>query len=154
MHSPYQVWRVSDTDYFFKTDNNAVYKICFLPDDSIWLDDAYQFVIINEDNKPSPNDSKLKTAILLILESFFETNRGILLYICETGDGKQAMRNRLFIRWFTQYPLRHLYYLDTVEIAADGIDNFAAIIVRTDNPRLSEIAEQFKLITSTLKEKP
>ena len=92
--------------------------------------------------------------ILYLLESFFKVNNDILLYICETGDGKQAMRNRLFIRWFQQYSEHHLYYLKTVEIQAEGMMNFAAIIVRYDNPRINEIIQEFDMITNTLGDKP
>ena len=92
--------------------------------------------------------------ILYLLESFFKVNKDILLYICETGDGKQAMRNRLFIRWFQQYSEHHLYYLKTVEIQAEGMMNFAAIIVRYDNPRINEIIQEFDMITKTLGDKP
>ena len=92
--------------------------------------------------------------ILYLLESFFKVNNDILLYICETGDGKQAMRNRLFIRWFQQYSEHHLYCLKTVEIQAEGMMNFAAIIVRYDNPRINEIIQEFDMITKTLGDKP
>ena len=121
-----------------------------MEDDTIWDSGAYQFLITNLSNSASPNDSKLKLTILYILDSFFKVNNDILLYICETGDGKQAMRNRLFIRWFQQYSEHHLYYFKTLEIQAEGIMNFAAIIVRFDNPKINEIIQEFDMIANTL----
>lgn len=37
---------------------------------------------------------------------------------------------------------------------ADGIDNFAAIIVQKINPKLNEIVEAFNHVVNTLKNKP
>ncbi len=42
----------------------------------------------NESHRPSPNDEKLKATIFRIIEVFFAANPDILLYICETGDGR------------------------------------------------------------------
>ena len=49
---------------------------------------------------------------------------------------------------------RHLYYFDTVEMQADGVENFAAIIVQKTNPKLNEIVEAFNRVVNILKEKP
>lgn len=115
---------------------------------------AYQFFIINENNQPSPSDSKLKQTVCCIIEGFFNSNPDILLYLCETGDRKQAARNRLFIKWFRDYTNNHLYYFDTCEIRADGIDNFVAIIVQKSNPDLQNIVSDFNHVVGTLKGKP
>ena len=92
--------------------------------------------------------------IFCIIEDFFKANPEILLYLCETGDGKQASRNRLFVRWFREYAKKSLYYFDTVAINAEGIENFAAIIVQKKNPKLNEILEVFNHVVNTLKNKP
>ena len=133
---------------------SSIYKIGFMDDDTIWESGAYQFVIVNENHTPSPNDPKLRETIFCIIENFFKVNPEILLYLCETGDGKQASRNRLFVRWFREYAQKHLYYFDTVEMSADGIENFAAIIVQKTNPMLNEIVETFNYVVNTLKDKP
>ena len=125
-----------------------------MDNDTIWKSGAYQFIIVNENNTPSPNDSELRKTIFCIIEDFFKANPEILLYLCETGDDKQASRNRLFVRWFKEYARKHLYYFETVEMQADGIDNFAAIIVQKINPKLNEIVEAFNHVVNTLKNKP
>lgn len=78
-----------------------------MDDDTIGESGAYQFIIVNENNTPSPNDFKLHETIFCIIEDFFKANPEILLYLCETGDGKQASRNRLFIKWFREYAQKH-----------------------------------------------
>lgn len=49
---------------------------------------------------------------------------------------------------------KHLYYSDAVEMQADGVENFAAIIVQKTNPKLNEIVEAFNRVVNILKEKP
>lgn len=153
LNAPYSVWNVADY-YYFRTKHGAIYKIGFMDDDSIWERGACQFIIVNENNAPSPNDPKLRETVFCIIEDFFRANPEILLYLCETGDGKQASRNRLFIRWFREYAKKHLYYFNTVEMVADGVENFAAMIVQRSNPKLYEIIEVFNHVVDTLRDKP
>lgn len=121
-----------------------------MDDYSIWESGAYQFTINNEGNRPSPNDSKLKFTLFRIIEAFFAVNPDILLYICETGDDKQRLRNRLFVRWFNSYSQRDKYILKTVEIMDGDIANFAALIVQKSNVRLDEILSEFDETISIL----
>lgn len=151
--APYSVWNVNSY-YYFKTEHGTIYKIGFMPDDTIWEAGAYQFLIINENSQPSPNDGKLKETVFCVIEAFFKSNPDILLYLCETGDGKQAARNRLFVRWFKEYANNHLFYFDTCEVRADGVDNFAAIIVQKNNPDLERIINDFNQVVVTLRDKP
>lgn len=55
-----------------------------------------EFSIININNKRSPRDHNVRDTIIAIVENFFQENQDVMLYICETGDGKQSMRRRLF----------------------------------------------------------
>ena len=95
---------------------------------------------------------KLRVKVLLAQSLF--GNPDILLYICETGDGKQAMRSRLFIRWFNTYSHRDAYILETAEVMEGETKNFAALIVQKSNPRLTEIVSEFRETISILTNKP
>lgn len=152
--SPYTVWNTTEYYYFFKTDQGAVYKIGFMDDFSVWETGAYQFLIINESGVPSPLDSKLRLTILCIIEAFFAANPEILLYLCETGDGKQEFRSRLFIRWFNSYGNRDAYVLKTAEVKEGKTQNFAALIVQKSNPRLQKIIAEFNETIRILTSKP
>ena len=101
-----------------------------------------------------PLDQKLRETILLLIEAFFAANPDILLYICETGDGRQAFRSRLFIRWFNNYAGRDAYVLQTAEVQEGKTKNFAALIVQKSNPRLKEILAEFDETISILTNKP
>ena len=57
-------------------------------------------------------------------------NPDILLYQCETGDNRQAMRERLFLRWFREYDRSDRYYIKVSEIIAEKVANYTAMIIR------------------------
>ncbi len=152
--APYKVWTEDGRDYLIETYKGQIYVIGFMDDYSIWPSGAYQFTINNQYNQPSPLDLKLRETILLLIEAFFTANPDILLYICETGDGRQAFRSRLFIRWFNTYAGRENYVMKTAEVVEDKTRNFAALIVQKSNPRLNEIISEFDETISLLSDKP
>ena len=73
-----------------------------------------------------------------------------MLYLADTGDRKQAFRNRLFVRWFNLYEHRDKFIIETAEGKMDGQMNFLAIISRKDNPMLSIVLEEFNETVSFL----
>lgn len=100
--SPYKVEYAENKAFvIFKTDYDVHYLVGFEYDDSSFDFATYQLVIINSNNNKSPRDPKVKDTITSIVEAFFSENENVLLYICETGDAKQAMRSRLFQYWFS-----------------------------------------------------
>ena len=78
-----------------------------------------------------------------------------MLYICETGDNKQRMRSRLFEYWFSTYTRKSQFTTISSSIIDDeGIVNYATIILRNDNPYLSEIISEFTESIQALSQKP
>ena len=72
----------TEVSYKFLTDYGVQYRIEFVENNNIWEDEkAYEFGILNENKKNSPNDSKVKATIQCIIEEFFLTNPDILLYL-------------------------------------------------------------------------
>ena len=152
--APYSVTMRTEQVYYFKTDVGMICTITFMDDYSIWQEGAYQFVINNENQVPSPLDPKLRDTIFTMIDAFFAVNPDILLYICETGDGKQAFRSRLFMRWFNTYSGRDAYIMETAEVQEEETKNFAALIVQKSNPKLEEILSDFNETISILTAKP
>ena len=155
LHSPYRVWQTQeDSHYYFQTDSGIQYDIVFAPDTSIINSGAYTIDIINRQHVASPVDMKLRQTIIEIIEEFFEANGNeAMLYITETGDGKQMFRNRLFIRWFNLYSHHDKYIIRTAEGKMDGQDNFIAIFVCKANPHAQYIIEVFEFVTALLFDK-
>jgi hypothetical protein len=154
--SPYKVEAADEENFFeFFTENDVHYSVGFMPDDSLMQSEAYHLIIVNVDNRPSPSDRKVKDTVLTIVGEFFSKNNTTLLYICDTGDGKQRLRSRLFERWFSAYSKKALYTSVTSSVVdEEGITNYATIIVRNDNPRLVEIIAEFTSTISLLNQKP
>ena len=71
------------------------------------------------------------------MEEFFLSNPDILLYQCETGDNRQAMRARLFAKWFNEYKNRDNFYVTVSVLRDEDVDNYIALIVQKSNPRLT-----------------
>ena len=68
---------------------------------------------------------------------------------------KQSMRNRLFEFWFHSSPRKSDFAFMSADIRdADGIQNYAAIIIRLDNPNLKSIVAEFTETIQMLSQKP
>lgn len=154
--APYAVTQnVVTKAYGFVTDKGCRISIDFDDDFMIQSGDSYQLIIGNANHKKSPSDRKVKMTILAIVEEFFRKNQAALLYICETGDGKQRMRNRMFSYWFDAYEGNFRFFMNTTCIIdEDGIENFATLILRNDHPKLVEIITEFTITAKVLRDKP
>ncbi len=153
--SSYEVSAVNDGCYQFFTDYGVHCTVEFVLDDSLLSHETYHLVIVNVNHQKSPSDVKVRDTIIAIIDDFFVENNTTLLYICETGDKKQALRNRLFERWFSTYERKAQYTFVASSLKDDeGIENYAAIIVRNDNPDLSAIVAEFTTTISLLSTKP
>lgn len=139
----------------FFTDNGTHYSIGFMEDDILLSWDSFQLIVANINNHKSPRDRKVRDTIIAIIDEFFHANNSTLLYICETGDNKQSMRSRLFEYWFSTYNRKSLFTtLSSSIIDNEGVVNFASIILRNDNPYLSEIISEFTESIQALSQKP
>lgn len=152
-------YRVETTEkdgfYQFFTDGGVHYFVGFMEDDILFANNSFQLIIANLNNHKSPRDHKVRDTIVSIVDEFFNRNNSTLLYICETGDDKQRMRSRLFEYWFSTYNRKALFTMMSSSIIdADGIVNFATIILRNDNPHLSEIISEFTESIQLLSQKP
>lgn len=141
--SPYKV-ELIDEEYVFETDYDIRYSVWFeyqpLPDTDVV---SYWFNLTNRSQKASPLDTKIRNTVIFILEEFFRTNPDVLLYLCDTADDLQAMRSRLFLRWFNAYGRQAEYYTRTEMVKDEGEENYIAIIVKRSHPQIQFIIDTF-----------
>ncbi len=144
--APYPVVQIAGFPhlYYFHTEYGVDYEISIKANNTFIPSGAYTLDIRNVYNQPSPGDDNLRLTILAIIEEFFNRNNDVMLYVTETKDEKQAVRNRLFVRWFNMYELHHQYVIHTAQGEMDGQTNFMAMIVRRDNPRLQMAIDEFE----------
>lgn len=151
-NAPYEVHKREDRqhEFYFWSDFGIEYNVSFVPNDSIVISGAYEIGINNRGNQGAPRDPQFLQTLTAIIEEFFRQNNDVMLYLAETGDGKQQFRNRLFVIWFNTYKNRKDYIMKTAEGQLEGQDNFMALISRTDNPRLQQAIEEFEETISIL----
>ena len=154
--SPYHVKDGMEEGFYeFFTIHDVHYSVGFMADDLLMNEEAYQLIIANVNHHVSPRDSKVRDTVIEIVDEFFRVNNTTLLYICETGDGKQTMRNRLFQYWFASYRHKALFTMMHSSIVdTDGVVNYATLILRNDNPRFVQIVEEYTQSIQLLSQKP
>jgi hypothetical protein len=75
--------------------------------------------LTNPNHAKSPGDAKIAQTVVCIIEEFFRLNPEVLLYMCSTDNGQQAMRNRLFLRWFSGYEQQKKYAIRSSEVKGE-----------------------------------
>lgn len=154
--TPYHVYQDSASGYYiFMSCYGVQIAIDFMKDDILTVSDSYQLSISNADNKQSPRDINVQKTILAIIYEFFLQNQASLLYICETGDGKQVARSRLFHAWFTSFEYAQNFTSITTSLKdEEGVYNSATLIIKNDHPRYKEVIAEFTDISALLRNKP
>ena len=154
--SPYHVEFDKATSlYKFVSDYGVSFSVAFDENDLLQSGDSYQFALTNYEGKKSPRDNKVRETVLAIVEEFFSKNEAALLYLCETGDGMQKMRNRLFHFWFGIYAESDDYlFLPQVVYDEESNENYAALIIRRDNPKFNDLVTEFTNTIALLNSKP
>lgn len=137
-HSAYKVSLSNEDTYTFTTDFGTVYEVGFVEDYMLGIKDVYQFFIAPKNNSLRPKDIKIQNTLIPIIEEFFVNNDVLLDYICDTSDGRQASRNRLFSHWFSLYPKRREYTLRSLSVFYEDISFYAAVVIKNDNPNYEE----------------
>lgn len=152
MHSPCKVEKVGEFVFVFHTKANVIYYVSFKEDMEIAGLTSYQFIIERKSEKQG-YDADVRLSVVAIVNEFFNQNNDILLYICDTSDGREAMRNRLFIRWFKDADTEGALEIKAADAVIEGEGIFFAIIFKKSNPRYSDITCEFNDVSSYLLQK-
>lgn len=155
--SPYSFWYIGKNTYSFlvkRGDKSVTYRVGFAPNDSVWENGAYEFFITNDSHEPSHSDPKLKESIIAIIQEFFRENPEVLLYQCDTSENKQAMRARLFTRWYNTYEFKNRYCVKMIKFMDDDVESYAALIIEKSNPNCERLLSEFETYTKEMMEKP
>ena len=140
VHSPYTVWQDGDA-LLFKTSFDILFAVEFDPEE--FTENAYWFNLYNRSHRNSPGDAAVRETIICIIEEFFLSSPNIMLYMCETGDERQAQRARLFTRWFNNSAIGHRFVIKTATIKDENVDNYIAMIVEKTNPQCEKALQLF-----------
>ena len=152
-HSPYILSTSGEGLFCFTTDEGLIYEVGFVEDQMISIGNAYQFFLIPKSSSNVGKDEKMQKTVTAIIEAFFESGDVLLDYICDSNDGRQAARSRLFSLWFNQYPKRNQFTLRTMSIVYENITYYASAIVRNDNPHYREYMKAIDDFEAEMREK-
>lgn len=152
-NSPYDI-TLSELGFIFLTDNGIHYRVSFDEEDIVLGGcKTYQLILQNVEHVRAPYDPKIETTVLAIIDEFFRSNQHVLLYICDTSDGKEVGRNRLFLRWFEHHASSDRFTICTANAKVEDEMIYVTIIVDNRNPHLSAITEEFHKTAAVLTNK-
>ena len=143
LRSPYKVSKEDENIFMFETKCGIIYSAGFIKDTSFMEDGVYQFFLINKSRKKGRKDEDIFETVKVIIEEFFTQNEAIMLYICDTADGRQESRNRLFRAWFHSYVESDSYAMFTDSMTIDDIRYVSSLLMNKNHPMLSQVLIKF-----------
>lgn len=136
---------LSDNSFMFQTDYGIHYVISFSKEDiELGGCDTYQLIIRKVEEVRSQHDPKVEATILAIINEFFQSNLEVLLYLCDTSDGREESRNRLFLSWFGKNVAKDRFTICQAHAIIEGEGLFLCIIVDNRHPKLELIKADFE----------
>jgi hypothetical protein len=120
--------------YVFKTDNDIVYSVYFNPADfSDYLDELpclskagclFGFFPVDEVSGKKTSDPLISATLYKIVGDFFNSygTDKVLLFHCDSEDGKQRGRDKLFETWFKKKPSHIIIQKDGLEVEIERPD--------------------------------
>ena len=151
--SPYEV-SLTPQGFTFQTKLGIHYDVSFEPDNEIGGCPTYQLILKKVERERTPHDPQVEPTILAIIDEFFCSNFNVLLYICDTSDGREAKRNRLFLMWFERHADPERFTIRTAQTKLEKEMLYISVIVEKRNPLYAAIQEQIDKDTALLSEKP
>lgn len=157
MFNPYPLNNQQDKYYTFVSDYGVEYIITF--DISSHLTVAsyqstvyeFSFYALSNGVQKLPVDSRVSDTIVSILRTLFDDPFAILLYVCESIDGKQLARKRTFDKWYIQCTDGQQEKYD-FNLLSEAVEIYASIIISVNNPEkqllLNEFEETYQLYQS------
>ena len=142
--APYELILSGDS-FVFQTDLGIHYSVSFSKEDITFAGcETYQFIIRKIEEKKTQHDHKVEATILAILDEFFRSNIEILLYMCDTSDGREEIRDRLFLTWFEKYADKERFTFCRTHAIVEGQGIYFVILIENRHPKLQAIVEDFK----------
>lgn len=133
--------------YNFVTDSGVEYSAYFICMNSYgnMLNNTYMFNFERLHNIKTKSDPKIKHTICSILLSFFSNHNNAIIYICDSSDEREEMRNRVFSRWYKDMEIVNVERFN-ISTKTDYYKVFASLFICKDNPEIDSIVVAFKEI--------
>ncbi|MBC8151488.1 MAG: hypothetical protein H7Z72_01115 [Bacteroidetes bacterium] len=158
------VWTGGDHNvYAFTTNDEIGYEVKFVPSGYLFEDyiddpvDAYEMVIAVVDNPAGgrlPADSLTAPTIRAIFYAFFRSHEQVIIFICDSSDGRQLARFRKFTDWYYKdisaiQP--GLFKMDARVVDSKNQHTLLSGILRTSHPHFSVFVALFRDLNAGVK---
>ncbi len=147
LRAPYRVKQVDDSVFAFTTKHGISYTASFVADVSFFDEGVYQFFLTKTSGKKGRKDDDISETVKVIIEEFFAHEEAVMLYICDTADGRQASRDRLFRAWFYSFEESESFTLHTEGMMIDNVRYLSSILLRNDHPLYLQVLGAFHNFT-------
>ncbi len=114
--APYPIYKEKGRDIFYFKVNCTDYKIAFLSSELEKL--PIDSICITRNQKDIEGNKNVEQTIKAIIMTLLNQNR-VMIFTCETEDGKQFARQRLFKKWFRPFCESDQYEMLTIEDFGD-----------------------------------
>lgn len=139
----YKVYLDTNTSiYSFLTKNEIKYQIIFIEANSYYkgtsfydkICNVYSLFVEKESTQNEPKDIETKKTINEIVKFFFSNTENILIYQCETRDGRGLSRFRTFNYWFESCSIKdELVKIDKSIKDGFGVVHYTTLLYHKEN---------------------
>lgn len=123
--------------YYFTTPSGAEYVAYFLE-----LPLAPHLFTFNfdrvKDGSKTTVDTNVFDTVCYILSAFFQNHQDAMLMVCDTADGREMARMRLFQSWYLKIAPKELLKIDKTG-KAENYNLFVSLLFWSDNPNKEEL---------------
>lgn len=146
---PYKITIAKHNYFEFRTTAGVKYACYFLSYAEYFK--AYKEVALSifsfnveviESKKRVSVDDRTGLTIVTIVKKFLEGLENAVVYVCDTGDGRELLRKRKFDLWFRKYDDGTIIKVDG-HIAVPNFNIYNAILIHKDNPKKNRFIEVF-----------
>jgi hypothetical protein len=147
-------------DYAFQTKAGYVYLVSFkpsgyiFPQSAAFQNDVFEFVITLTNGQAGAlplADLLIEPTIVLIFQDFFVRRGVVVVYICDSSDQRQAIRHRMFNRWFLRY--RHLGFVKLdAELNDPAGTIYTSVLLHRTYPHRVAVLDAFLQLTDEINE--
>lgn len=113
------------------------------PNHPVFNKDVYEFIVRIQVNPPV--DPLLPPTIAAIFHDFFQREGAVVVYICDSSDGRQAVRFRKFNSWYSYFEGRGTILMKIdLEFEDKDVPIYTSLILQAKHPFLPEIISAYQ----------
>jgi hypothetical protein len=104
--------------------------------------------IIESKRRAVALDERTGLTIVEIVKRFLKGLEDVVVYVCDSSDGRELLRKRKFDLWFRKYDDGTVIKIDG-HISVPNFNIYNAILIHKDNPKKNRFIEVFNELNAT-----